>query len=351
MLHTRRNALKLLSGTAALASGALPLAPYGIGGAAAQAGRSMQINLLGFALGIHVPTTAAVMDIMPAYPGYAAPKTQRIEQIRTVTQTLVAGAAELGQTDPITTLRAVEAGADLKMVAFWYMNTSLVFVVNADKIKELKDLEKPDTVVAINSKGDITEVMLVGPLIKRGVDPKKIQIIEIGGSGGRMRALLSGRVHAVPVHFDQAAEIAKQGNYQVLIEPWKEYKAWINEVWVVNGAWLKSAANQRALVDLIKATITGFRKANDDFAWYAQMYRKHVTLPKANEATDDAIKPLWEGLVRDVKAWPPNMDFKVDPFDDLLPVYKAAGAVEGKVQPSQVVETSFVQQALAELGR
>ena len=45
------------------------------------------------------------------------------------------------------------------------------------------------------------------------------------------------------------------------------------------------------------------------------------------------------------------MDFTVDPFDDLLPVYKAAGAVEGKVQPKQVVETSFVQQALAELGR
>jgi NitT/TauT family transport system substrate-binding protein len=350
MLH-RRNALKLLSGTAALAGGGIPLSSLISGPSAAQAGRSLQVNLLGFALGIHVPTTAALKDILPSYPGYTEPKTQRLEQIRTVTQTLVAGAAEAGQTDPITTLRAVEAGADLKMVAFWYMNTSLVFVVNADRVKELKDLEKPDNIVAINSKGDITEVMLVGPMIKRGVDPKKVQIIEIGGSGGRMRALLSGRVHAVPVHFDQAAEIAKQGNYKILIEPWKEYKTWVNEVWVVNGSWLKAKENQRAITDLIKATITGFRKANTDFNWYAQMYRKHVTLPKASEATDAAIKPLWEGLVRDVKAWPANMDFTVDPFDDLLPVYKVAGAVEGKVQPKQVIETSFVQQALSELGR
>jgi len=319
--------------------------------AIAQAARSLEVNLLGFALGIHVPTTAALFEILPTYPGYAAPKAHRLEQISTVTQTLVAGAADAGETDPITTLRAVEAGADLKIVGLWYMNTSLVFVVNADKIKEIKDLEKPDSVVAINTRGDITEVMLYGPLIKRGVDPKKVQIIEIGGSGGRMRALLSGRVHAVPVHFDQAAEIAKQGNYKILFEPWKEYKAWINEVWVVNGSWLKAKENQRAVVDLVKATITGFRKADTDFHWYAQMYRKYVTLPKASEATDESIKPLWDALANDVKAWPVNMDFTVDPFDDLLPVYKAAGAVEGKVQPKQVVETSFVQQALAELGR
>lgn len=351
MTHSRRDVLALLSGSAIAAGGMLPVGPFGVGSAAAQAARSAQINLLGFALGIHVPTTAAAMEIMPGFQGYAAPKTQRLEQIRTVTQTLVAGAAEFGQTDPITTLRAVEAGADLKMVAYWYKNTSLVFVVNADKIQDFKDLEKPDSVIAINSKGDITEVMLIGPLIKRGVDPKKLQIVEIGGSGGRMRALLSGRVQAVPVHFDQAEQIAKEGNYKILLQPWKEYETWINEVWVVNAAWLKSKDNQRMVVDLIKATITGFRKANDDFSWYADMYRKYVTLPKASETKDDVIKPLWTGLVQDVKAWPANMDFQVKPFDDLLPVYKAAGAVEGKVQPKNVVETSFAEQALAELGR
>lgn len=345
MTHSRRDVLGMLSGATAFAAGAMPL------GAAAQAARSAQINLLGFSLGIHVPTMAAITEIMPGFPGYAAPKTQRLEQIRTVTQTLVAGAADFGQTDPITTLRAVEAGADLKMVAYWYKNTSLVFLVNADKIKDFKDLEKPDTVIAINTKGDITEVMLIGPLIKRGVDPKKLQIVEIGGSGGRLRALLSGRVHAVPVHFDQAEEVAKQGNFKILLQPWKEYETWINEVWVVNGGWLKSKANERMVIDLIKATTMGFRKANDDFNWYGDMYRKHATLPKANEATNDSLKALWTGLKDDVKAWPRNMGFAVKPFEDLMPVYKAAGAVEGKVEPKNVVETSLAQQALSELGR
>lgn len=348
MYTTRRDTLKMM--TAAAGSGLGAMALPGLGGPAlAQAGRSMQINLLGFTLGIHVPSVAAVMDIMPGM-GYAAPKIQRLDQIRTMTQTLIAGAAEIGDTDPITTIRAVEAGADLKIVGHVYLHTSLIFVVNADKIKELKDLEKPDSIVAVNSKGDITHIMLVGPLIKRGVDVKKVNIVEIGGSGGRMKALLSGRVHAVPIHFDQAAEVLKQGNYKILVEPWKEYSAWVNEVWAVNGAWLKKKENERALIDTIKATITAFRKSNDDAAWYGDMYRKHATLPKAKETTNEALKPLWDGLRNDVKAWPRSMDFKVSQIEELIPIYKAADAVAGTVTAKQVVDTSFVEQALKELG-
>ena len=194
---TRRDALK-----AAAAAGLSTFAP-----AFAQGKRPLKVNLLGFALGIHVPTTAALLDILPGM-GYA-PETQRLDQIRTLTQTLIAGAAELGETDSITVMSAVEQGADLKIVGLWYMHTSLVFLVNADKVREFKDLEKPENIVAVNGKGDITHVMLLGPLIKRGVEVKKLNIVEIGGSGARMQALQSGRVAAVPIHFDQAAEMAK----------------------------------------------------------------------------------------------------------------------------------------------
>ena len=80
MLH-RRDALKLLSG-ATVAGASLPFSSLMGGPAHAQAARSLNVNLLGFALGIHVPTTAALKDILPTYPGYGEPKTQRLEQIR-----------------------------------------------------------------------------------------------------------------------------------------------------------------------------------------------------------------------------------------------------------------------------
>lgn len=338
MTLTRRTAM-----TTAAAAGLLPFAP-----SFAQGARPLKINLLGFALGIHVPAMASVFDLLPGM-GYA-PATQRMDQIRTLTQTLIAGAAELGETDSITVMSAIEAGANLKIVGLLYMHTSLVFVVNADKVRDFKDLEKPDNLVAVNGKGDITHVMLMGPLLKRGVDVKKVNLVEIGGSGARMQALLAGRVQAVPVHFDQAAEMAKRGNFKILLEPWKEYRAWINEVWACDGTWLKKKENERAVIDLLKAQMTAFRKANDDLAWYGDSYRKHVTLKDAKTATNDAIKPVWEGLTKEIKAFPRVMDLNLDYWRELIPAYVQAEAIQGKVKLEDVVETSLAKQAAAELG-
>ena len=343
MEMTRRDALRALGlGSVALAGTR--------GRAVAAEGRALSVNLLGSALGTHIPGVAALLDGLPAMPGYAAPRITRLEQVRTLTQTLVAGAAEIGETDPITVFRAVESGADLRIIGNVYVNTSHVFVANADRVQEFKDLEKPGVTVAVNGRGVVSHVMLVGPLLKRGVDLKKVTLVEIGSSGARTRALLSKRVDAVPMHFDQAAQVAKQGNFKVLLEPWKEYRTWIHEVWAVPGAWLQAPANQRVAVDLLKATLTAFRRANTDFAWYAEKYRKHATLPKAAEATDDELRPLWQRLSQEVKAWPASGGFTVEAFQELLPVYKAADAVAGTVKVEQVVDTSYVERALKELG-
>jgi NitT/TauT family transport system substrate-binding protein len=246
-------------------------------------------------------------------------------------------------------MSAVEQGADLKIVGLWYMQTSLVFLANADKVGELKDLEKPGNVIAVNGKGDITHVMLFGPMLKRGVDVNKLNIVEIGGSGARMQALLSGRVQAVPVHFDQAAEVAKKGNFKVLLEPWKEYHPWINEIWACSGAWLKKKENERAVIDLLKAQMTAFRRANSDLNWYTEAYRKHVTLKGASAATPESLKPLWEGLTKEIKAFPDVMEMKPEWWNELLPAYRQSGAIQGKVKLDQVLETSLARQAATEL--
>jgi NitT/TauT family transport system substrate-binding protein len=341
MIHgiTRRAALG--AGLAAI-GGAVP--------AAAQATRALNLNLLGFALGIHVPSTAAVNDILPTLPGMTAPRVTRMDQIRTVAQTVISGAADLGSADPIVTMSAVEAGADLKVVGLFYMNTSLVLVANTDHVREYRDLTKPGTVVAVNGRGDITHVMLLGPLLREGIDIRRINFVEIGGSGGRMRALLAGRVHAVPMHFDQAKEVVARGNYRILMEPWKEYPAWVNEVWVATGSWLRRPENERALVGLLKANLMAFRRASGDFPWFLEAYRKHATVPNAKEAPEAEVRVLWEGLSREVKAWP--ADGRLDPADveALVPLYREAGAVAGRANPRNFYETSYLRQALSELG-
>ena len=346
---TRRAVLKALSLTfpGGIVANALSL---GVRPSFANAKRVLTVNTVANALGIHIPAVAAIFEVLPSMPGYDVPILNRIEHHRTMVQTLIAGAADFANPDPLTVFRAVESGSDLKIIGYPAVGTSLVFVVNADVIKDFSDLAKPEIIVSVNSKADATYVLLVGPLLKRGVDLKKVTIVEIGGSGGRMRALLSKRVHAVPVHFDQAAEITKQGNFKVLLDPGKEYRIWPHEVWVVNGAWLKKPENQRAAVDFMKAMMTAHRRANTDFPWYASMYRKYSTLPKAAEATDEQIRPFWQTLSQEIKAWPSDNNFNLETFQELMPTFKAAEAIKGTVKLEQVIDTSYVQQALKELG-
>jgi NitT/TauT family transport system substrate-binding protein len=346
---SRRRQLSRLS--LGLASGVLP---GWWGGAIAQSraegGQPLTVNLLGFSLGIHVPAVAAAVELLPATPGYAAPKINRIAQNRTLTQALISGTADIAETDVVTIVQAVEAGADLRMIGNVYNNTSIVFVANADKVQDIKDLEKPDVTVAVNGVGDVSHIMLVGPLMKRGVDIGKVKVVEIGGSGDRMRALLAKRVDAVPVHFDQVPSIADKGNFKILFKPWQEYPVWITEAWAVNGAWLRKPENQRAAVDFMKAVITASRRANTDFAWYAEKYRKHCTLPNAAQATDDQLRPVWSELSREIKAWPPSNNFSADNVRQLLPVFKAAQAVAGTASADAMVDVTYTQQALKELG-
>lgn len=343
----RRDALKILSaGAGAGLFSSLPLP-----GPSKEPDRILDIELLGFQLAIHIPATAAVIEGIPAIPGYGAPKLARIDQIRTLASNLVAGTAEFGDSGPTGVLAASEQGADLKILGYFYRNTSLIFVVNSDRIKSYKDLEKPENVVAVNGKGDITHVMLLGPLIKHGVDINKLTIVEIGGSGGRLRALISGRVQAVPIHFDQAAELLKQGPYKVLFQPWEFYRLWVNEVWACSGGWLKKPGNARAAIDLLKATTSAFRRANRDFTWYLQMYRKYATIPKANETTEETLKPLWAKLVKDVRAWPDYNILTANDMKDLLPIYKAAGDIRGSLKIKDVIDPSYAEQAMKELRK
>lgn len=342
MTFTRRDTLKMLTA----AGGAY--AAGGLGLSALAQDEDLTFQILGYTLSIHVPAIAALHEGLPEL-GYPKPKMDRMESMQALTQALVAKSANFGEADVVSALRAAEAGADqLRITGLVYNNTSQVLVVNADQIEDFADFTKSGNVLALNSKGDFIYVMLSGIFAKQGIEIDDITFVEIGGSGSRMRALLAGRVSAVPVHFDQAAKIVEQGNYKVFIRPQEFYDPWLSEVWLSNAEWLQN--NHRAAVDLQKATITSFRKANSDLGYFAEMYRKYATVKGAKEATDDELRPVWEELVNEIKAWPNDGGLKREYVKQLLPVYKEANALQGSLDTDRIVDTSFVEQALQELG-
>jgi NitT/TauT family transport system substrate-binding protein len=343
MTKSRRQFLQVLAAGAG-AGLAEPFIPRAL----AQKGRSLHLEIQGFSLAIHVPESIALNEELPKL-GYDMPKLDRVESMQVITQSIVAGSAEAAEADVVSTLRASEAGADIRLIGLVYNSTSQVLVVNAGKIKSYADFKDLSNAIALNSRGDFIYVMLSGVLAQNKIDINDTTIVEIGGSGSRMRALLGGRVAAVPVHFDQAEAIVKQGNYKVLIEPWKTYKVWYSESWLVQGKWLESKENQRAAVDLNKAMITAFRNSNADYNYYAAGFRKYATVKDAAKITDDELKPIWQKLSREIKAWPDDGGFSRENFKNLLPVYRKAGAVKADPDLGRVIETRFVEQALKEL--
>ena len=339
---TRREAMRLLAG--------VPLAAGAAGWpGAARAADSVKCVTVGFVLGIHSPPTQGMLDECPKL-GLQV-ELQRFQSLRVVLQTVIGGSSEIGVGEPIQLLSARQAGNDLVMFGNYYLHTSLVVVVNADHIQAWKDLEKPDVTVGINSQGDITQVMIIGGFLKNGGELAKVKWADVGGSGTRMRALLSNRVQATVVHFDQVPEIQKTGNYKVMLVPHREYDPWINEIVFARADWLKNPANRKKAVTFMKGIIIASRRATADFAYFRNSFVKYATLKEKDTMPEAEMRALWKALGQDIGVWPANNAFRVANLEKLLPYYRAAKAIEDKpVDLAAATDLSIVAQALKELG-
>lgn len=318
----------------------------------ARAAEPRVLKLMGSAnvSGIQVPANVASRELIQQIGPYGPTDFTRLEKQSTITQILVGGGIDVGDTDTPSVCAAANAGANLKIIGQFYANVDLVFTADTDKVRSLEDLTKPGIVAGINTPGDTVHAVLLGTLMKHGIDPAKVNIVALGGSSARMRALMAHRVHLVPIHADQANDIAAQGNYKVLIEPWKEFEFWSNECWAVNGDWLAKPENQRAVVDLLEAQLRANRSATTDFAWFANMFRKYSNDRDAAKWPDERIKAEWSLLTDQVKAWPAPMPLDVAAFNTLIPIYEKAGLVSPGASFDKIVEPRFLAEAQKRLG-
>lgn len=312
--------------------------------------RVLKINTLASAAAVNVPMQYALRKGIARFDGYGAPEVRPTARIPQIAQEVIAGASDLGDADVASTLAAAEAGADVRIIGLSYSNTSQVIVVNADRTSSIEDIAAKGGTIAVNSIGDFMYVMLIGVLGKRGIDASKLNFIEMGSSGDRARALVAGRVDAVPMHVEQAAALATQGNYQVLVRPWQEYDNWFSAVVMTTGTWLERDENKAAAVTVLKAVLDSFRQTNADFDWYKTQVRELASSKDLREQDDAALRPIWETLTTEIKAFPDNMEtLTAEAFAEVIPAYQAAGALRGTLDLSRVIDRTYLEQAIKEL--
>ncbi|WP_320533578.1 ABC transporter substrate-binding protein [Robbsia andropogonis] len=315
-------------------------------------GRVLKISTLAACSAVNVPMQWAFRTLLPETAGYAVPDVQFTAKIPQIVQQVIAGTSDLGDGDIASTLAAAEAGADIKIIGLSYNNCSQVVVVNQSKVKSLEAIAENGGTIAVSGIGDFMQVMLLGALERRKIDAKKINFIEMGSSGDRARALLAGRVDAVPMQLEQAAELQKKdANFVILVKPWEEFGNWYSAVLMATSAWLKKPENQRAAVDVIKAGLTAFRKTDADFAWYQAETAKYASSKDLKTADEATLKPVWTTLTTTMNAFPRNMEtLTADQVAKVIPYYKSAGALRGTVALHKVIDRTYLDRALKELG-
>ena len=341
---TRRDVLKLAAGGAAIAATNGFLLP-----STAQAANKLKLMNLGYVLGIHCPPTKGLVEELPQFGVNL--EMRRFKKLRDNVQAVLGGAGDIGISGPIILLRSVQAGNDVRIIGNYYTHTSLVVVANTDVIKSWDDFERDDVTVGINSQGDITQVMMMGGLLKNNAGIANVEWADIGGSGSRMRALIANRIQATVIHFDQVPKVQKEGNYKVMLVPAEHYNPWVNEVVYTRGSWLDAGDNHSTAVQVMKSIITASRKANSDFGYYKDAFSKYATIKGKDKMPEAKVRSYYETISHKMGVWPADNAFRASNFEQLMPYYKAANAVtDAPIDFQKVVDESVVQQALKELG-
>ncbi|WP_081803626.1 ABC transporter substrate-binding protein [Halotalea alkalilenta] len=344
----RRNVLRLsMGGLGMLALG--PFLP-----AFASGGRVLRINTLAATAAVNVPMQVALKEGLAAIPGFAAPEVQPTARIPEIAKQVLAGQSDIGDADIASTLAAAEAGADVRILGLSYGNTSQVIVANVDRFGTLAELVDGGGTIAVSGIGDFMHVMLLGVLDKHGLDATKVNFIEMGSSGDRMRALLAGRVDAVPMHVEQAEQIKSargRGTFELLVKPWQEYDHWYSAVVMSTASWLESDENKAAAVGVLKSVLTSFRRSNDDYTWYKSKVAQYASSTDLREAGDDLLMPVWRTLSTEINAFPPNMaELTAEGVAKVIPVYQKAGALKGTLDLDKIIDRSYLELALQELS-
>lgn len=314
-------------------------------------GRVLQVSTLASAAAVNVPMQAALRNGLGQITGFANADVRPTAKIPEIVQEVIAGSTDIGDADIASTLAAAEAGADIKIIGLSYDNTSQCIVANSTTTKSLQDVANRGGTIAVNSIGDFMYVMILGVLDRHGIPVDKINFVEMGSSGDRARALLAGRVDAVPMHIEQAEELKRHGPYEILVRPWNEYEDWFSAVTIASGKWLRKDENKAAAVALIKSVLLSFRAVDSDYAAFRGMIEKYASSKDLRSENDDFLKPVWNTLTREIKTFPVDMaSLTTDRVARTLPVYVKAQALTGKIDLARVIDRTYLDQALKELA-
>ena len=233
------------------------------------------------------------------------------------TQALINGDAQFAAISSGTGMRAVQAGAKIKMVAEHKANEwALVTIASITDPKQL-----PGKRLAVHSLGAISAGMVNSTLNKAGV---KVDFMTIAGSDIRAQAMLSGQIDATPLEIKDVLNVQAKapGRFHILVNYSQEMPELNGTCYWVSDDFLTK--NPQWVQDLIQARLEINRKAKDDPKWL--MGEGKRLFPQLDAALVEAAVEAY------LKAgiWNVNGHLTPESADFSLKFYSKAGTITDK---------------------
>jgi len=252
----------------------------------------------------------------------------------TTSQTIVSGAAPVATTTATDALRAMAAGAPMKIILVNIDQFQHFFVARPgiSGPKEMKGKK-----IAVSRYGAFSDIQTRFVVRQWGLDPDKdVQILQIGNSAARAAALASGGVDGAIVT-PAFVPVARQAGLQVIFDLSTMKTKFASQIMVASDQLIKERP------ETLKLVVLGFLDGIKN--WKSRPDLAKPFLRKSYKVSEADIENIYIETNRFLRSEPtPDLEGIQNAWDS-VPEFKARAAADLK----RFVDARFVNQALNEI--
>lgn len=295
-----------------------------------------------------MPHLTAVRDIMPANTdGRMTGSVRRFENVRLMITALNSGAVDTYTNAPANLYFSQAAGNDYKIVGPKVFGTDYYIVGHEEQASTLESfVNNPEELTfAINQKGNIDHLQIVGVYDEEGMDFTNATTVNVGGSSARIDAFLSGRAQGFTCHIEQFERLQSQGEPVKLLAKVSEYfPNFVQSCLAVPSESLEDPAFEAWVQEYVTAVMQANKRAMNDFEWIFQKTQEYQAKPLEQESA----RSTWEVLTGDMNAWK-YQQFEKGPFQSVYDMLRASGQLEREIDIDAMFEPKYAEQAMSQL--
>jgi NitT/TauT family transport system substrate-binding protein len=187
-------------------------------------------------------------------------------------QAMVGGDVQIMASAVAETVLGRAQGVDVKN--FWGICNLMPFeLYSSPKLTSMKDAKGKR--FAISRFGSLSDFLTRSSLLRFGIDPKEVTILQIGSTPARFAALHAGGVDATILWFP-VTEQAKGMNFRKLFDLKDMYPEWPYEAFAARESWYNKERDQ--VIRFLRAFQKGARLTRDNREEAIKVLRKWVKM-------------------------------------------------------------------------